>query len=82
MDPYDYSTELVSKWENSGHLCNVAEQDRIKVAQRLEAAHRRSLGQRGDSNAIESELYRLKKEGYVASPVPELRNNRNHWMKR
>lgn len=64
MEQYDYASELVSKWTSLGHLQGVKEQDRTRVAQRLEAAHRRSLGQRGDHHALERELQQLQREGF------------------
>lgn len=62
MEQYDYTEELINKW--TSHLTGVKEQDLTKVAQRLEAAHRRSLGQRGDQRALERELQLLHREGF------------------
>lgn len=60
----DYVNELLNKWMPT--MFGVREQDRTKVAQRLEAAHRRSLGQRGDAQAVQRELNILRREGYFA----------------
>lgn len=72
MQEYDYTQELINKWTACGHLAGVAEQDRVKVAQRLEAAFRRSLGQHGEFDALGKELQSLRREGYFG---PQQRTN-------
>lgn len=64
MEQYDYTAELVAKWTDLGYLGSIKEQDRTKVAQRLEAAHRRSLGAHGDFQALQREVNNLRREGY------------------
>lgn len=61
----DYTTELLTKWAVTGHLVNVGDSDQVAVAQRLEAAHRRSLGPRGDVSALCDEMNKLRREGYI-----------------
>lgn len=62
MEQYDYANELLAKWLPT--MIGVREQDQTKVAQRLEAAHRRSLGPRGDFQALQKEMNILRREGY------------------
>jgi hypothetical protein len=76
MDNYDYSTELISKWLSVGHLNDVMECNWLDVARRLEGAYRRSLGSQGDPAAMQEELYRLKREGYIRSHVEIARSDR------
>jgi len=64
MEQEDYSKELIAKWTNTGHLLGIKEQDQTQVAQRLEAAYRRTLGQRADFGALEKELQSLRREGF------------------
>lgn len=59
----DYASELVSKWEQMGRLVGVKEQDRTLVAQRLEAAWRRTLGQQADPQALDREVRFLTQDG-------------------
>lgn len=68
MEQYDYTAELITKWTSLGYLTGVKEPDLTKVAQRLEAAHRRSFGQRGDSGALDKELQQLRREGFFGKP--------------
>lgn len=57
-----YSDELLAKWASD--LVNVLEQNKIHVAQRLEAAYRRSLGPNADREAVQKEMNSLQREGY------------------
>ena len=57
-----YASELLAKWAPS--LVSVLEDNKIHVAQRLEAAYRRTLGSRGDSCAVQKEVHSLQREGY------------------
>jgi len=69
MEQDDYTIELINKWTATGHLINVKEQEQTLVAQRLEAAYRRTLGQKGDSGAFERELQSLRREGFFGKSV-------------
>lgn len=71
MEQQDYSIEMIEKWASSGHLSNVMEMNRLHVAQRLEAAHRRSLGFNGDSAALLKEMNQLEREGYIRTHVAQ-----------
>lgn len=64
MQQEDYTSELITKWSLTGHLVGVQELDQVKVAQRLEAAYRRSMGPRGDIHAINREMEALRREGF------------------
>lgn len=74
QEQYDYSAELVHKWTATGHLQNVKEDDKTRVAARLEAAYRRTLGQRPDFSALEKELSALMREGLFGRSM----NSRQH----
>jgi hypothetical protein len=58
----DYVIELLNKWATN--LVGVQEHNKTRAAQRLEAAFRRSLGQRGDFQAVSKELIALRQEGF------------------
>lgn len=76
MEQYDYSTELVSKWTQSGYLTGVSNDDLTRVAQRLEAAYRRTLGQSGDDGAVHKEITSLRREGYYGRPQRQVNSGR------
>jgi len=59
----DYTLELVSRWATE--LAHVAKKDKVKVAQRLEYAHRRTLGPNGDRDALDKELADLMWQGLL-----------------
>lgn len=64
MEQDDYVIEMLAKW--STMVVGIREQDRTQAAQRLEAAHRRSLGPRGDRQAVQRELSQLQREGFFS----------------
>lgn len=68
----DYVVELIAKWRDLGHLNDVEQEDLTKVACRLEGAHRRTMGSRGDVNALSREIENLRYEGLIGKK-PELR---------
>lgn len=61
-DDNSYQNELLAKWSSS--LLNVHDIAKLHVAQRLEAAYRRTLGSNGDQQALQNEMNVLDKEGY------------------
>ena len=60
----DYTVELIEKWKAIGHLTHVKEKDQVLVAQRLEAAHRRTFGEHANFDALKNELKSLSREGF------------------
>jgi hypothetical protein len=64
MKQDDYTSELIAKWQRTGYLNGVKEQDLVQVAQRLEAAYRRSMGRCGDFQAVNKEIEALRREGF------------------
>ena len=72
----DYTSELIAKWTGTGHLAGVKEHDQTKVAQRLEAAHRQTLGPRANFLALDNELQRLRQEGFFGRSMNSGRSRR------